>query len=203
MLLAWSGDRGTHKKVGRATLLCNGARHPAAMNVNPPSRVVPPAAVSAGLIGIAVEMTVHLLLRDKLALWLIKPYLYAALPKPFVHTDWLSVAASAAVAVVILLCWTLLIRSAPSKPALPFMWLGLGIILGGSLGEAVTGIVLGTSTNILVARRGAWGYAFSPFNVAVVIGILFFLPALLHLSRLLRERQEPFRWRDMLIRRKD
>jgi len=77
------------------------------------------------------------------------------------------------------------------------MWLGLGIILGGAIGEAVTGVALGSSTNILVVKRGAWGYAFSPFNVGVVIGFLLFLPGLLHPSRLLRDPQEPFRWRDM------
>lgn len=166
------------------------------MNFNALSRVVPLAAFSTALIGVAVEIAAHRLLDGGRAVWLFKPYLYAGLPKPFVHTDWLGVAASAALAVV-LLFWTLLLRSSLSKPTPPFMWLGLGIILGGAIGEAVTGVALGSSTNILVVKRGAWGYAFSPFNVGVVIGFLLFLPGLLHPSRLLRDPQEPFRWRDM------
>ncbi|MDQ6884154.1 MAG: hypothetical protein M3077_07970 [Candidatus Dormibacteraeota bacterium] len=192
-----------HKIVSTADLLCvTVPSHPAAVSFNPLSRLVPLAAFSTALIGIAVEITAHLFLHRERGVWLLKPYLYAGLPKPFVHTDWLSVAAAAAIAVVMLF-WTLLIRSAPSDVSLPFMWLGLGIILGGAIGEAVTGIALGTSTNILVARRGAWGYAFSPFNVAVGIGFLLFLPALLHPSRLLRDPRGPFRWRDLLPRRGD
>ncbi len=170
--------------------------NPAALKFNPLSRVVPLAAFSTAVIGIVVEIAAHRLLDGGRAVWLFKPYLYAGLPKPFVHTEWLSVAASAALAVVLLFL-TLLLRSSLSKRTPPFMWLGLGIILGGAIGEALTGVALGTSTNILVARRGAWGYAFSPFNVGVVIGFLLFLPELLHPSRLLRDPQEPFRWRDM------
>jgi hypothetical protein len=37
----------------------------------------------------------------------------------------------------------------------------------------------------------------------LVIGFLLFLPGLLHPSRLLRDPQGPFRWRDMLRRRED
>jgi hypothetical protein len=176
--------------------------HPAAVTFNALSRVVPVAAFSTALIGIAGEITARLVLDGGRAVWLFKPYLYAGLPKPFVRTDWLSVAASVALAVV-LLFWSLLLRSQLSKRTPPFMWLGLGIIFGGAIGEAVTGIALGTSTNILVARRGAWGYAFSPFNVEIVIGFLLLLPGLLHSSRLLRDPQGPFRWRDMLRRRED
>jgi Signal peptidase (SPase) II len=166
-----------------------------AKEVNAVPRQVPIAAISTALIGIAVEITAHLLLSGRRAIWLFKPHLYVALPKPFVHTDWLSVAISV-VASLMLLFW-MRFRKTPSRPALPLMWLGLGMILGGAVGETVTGIALGTITSILVVTRGAWGYAFGPFDVAVVIGIVLFLPGFL------RDTRETYRWRELLGRREN
>ncbi|HXO58251.1 MAG TPA: signal peptidase II [Candidatus Acidoferrum sp.] len=165
---------------------------PSVKKVNAVSRRVPIAAISTALVGIAVEITTHLLVAGKRAIWLFKPNLYVALPKPFVHTDWLSVAISVA-ASLMLLYW-MLFRKAPSKPALPLMWLGLGMILGGAVGETVTGIALGTITSILVVTRGTWGYAFGPFDVAKVIGIVLFLPGFL------RDTTETYGWRELLGR---
>src|SRR5258708_14584213 len=75
---------------------------PTTKRVRSVARAVLVAAACSALLGIALEITAHLLLSGRRAAWLIKPYLYAALPKPFVHTDWLSVASSVAVAILML-----------------------------------------------------------------------------------------------------
>jgi hypothetical protein len=149
---------------------------PTAKRLRSVARAVLLAAASSALLGIALETTAHVLLSNRRAVWLIKPYLYAGLPKPFVHTDWFSVASSVAVA-ILMLGWALF-RGAQSRPTPGFIWLGLGLILGGAISEAVVGIALGTITSILVLARGAWRYAFSPFDVMVVVGFMLVLPEL-------------------------
>jgi len=159
------------------------------------------AAAGSAVLGIALEITAHLLLSSSRAVWLIKPYLYAALPKPFVHTDWISVAISVAVA-ILMLPWALF-RGASSKPTPRFIRLGLGLILGGAISEAAMGIALGTFTSILVVERGAWRYAFSPFDVIVLAGFMLVLPELVRGSRVLGDTKGDLRWRDLFRRRED
>ena len=163
---------------------------------NPIPRVLWLAALGSAVLGTGLEIAAHQLLSARgPAAWLIKPYLYVGLPKPFVHTDWLNVGASAIVALGAI-CLIVAVGMGPAKPA-PLIWLALGLILGGSVGQGVTGIALGSSTSIFVASVGARGFAFSPYTVVVSVGVILAIPEMLVAARLAREPKGDFRWRDL------
>jgi hypothetical protein len=144
--------------------------------------------------GIGTEIAAHRLLDTSRAAWLVKPFLYSSLPKAGGHTDWGNVLSMAALFLVGLFL-TLVAWHAPTKPA-PAIRAGIGLILGGSLGQAATGLAFATSTHIVVVTRGDWGYAFSPFDLAIAIGTLLVLSeVVLPGSRILRDPAAAFQWR--------
>ena len=166
---------------------------------HPLPRLVALTAALTAIAGIGTEIATRRLIRPGHSVWLIRPVLYVGLPETTAVINWSGIIVMAALFAVGLFL-ALVARSAPTYPA-PWIRIGIGLILGGTAGQAATGIALYTKTHILAARLGAWEYAFSPFELAILVGFLlvipeFFLPG----SRLLRDPKAPLDWRRLVVR---
>jgi hypothetical protein len=145
----------------------------------------------------AVEFGVRALLAPRHAAWVIRPILYSALPKPGQREHAIAlILAAGGILVAVWFIWFL--KAVPERQLLALR-LGVGLSGGAAVGLLVASALFGLD-DVFVLRIGAWGYAFDPFELPGLIGLVLVLRSLSGSS--LDDAFRSARWRDLLLPRR-
>jgi hypothetical protein len=158
------------------------------------------ALVAATLLlcgGLAVEFGIRVALANRHSAWLLRPVLYIALPKPGFREHPFALALEL-VSIPFALWFMWFLRAVPTKRLLALR-IGVGLLLGGAIGLFVSSVAFDASANLFVAQLGDWGYAFSPFDGPMVVGLALVIGTLATSS--LDDEFRGLRWRDLLVPR--